>query len=104
MGAINGVLVAWGRVPSIIVTLGTLAIYRGILVDYSGAKTVTTDSLPDWLVDLPRLDLFSIGGLDIRAMVVLALVIVIVFQLGDQLPQLRPPLLRASAPTPTRRR
>ena len=38
MGAINGVLVAWGRVPSIIVTLGSLAIYRGILIDYSGAK------------------------------------------------------------------
>src|SRR4051794_13960175 len=31
MGALNGVLVAWGRVPPIIVTLGTLAIYRGIL-------------------------------------------------------------------------
>ena len=57
MGVINGVLVAWGRVPSIIVTLGTLAIYRGILVEFSGAKTVTTDSLPAWLVDLPRLNL-----------------------------------------------
>ena len=29
MGAVNGVLVAFGRVPAIIVTLGTLAIYRG---------------------------------------------------------------------------
>ena len=29
MGVVNGVIVAWGRVPSIIVTLGTLAIYRG---------------------------------------------------------------------------
>ena len=43
-----------GGCPSIIVTLGTLAIYRGMLVDLSGAKTVTTDSLPAWLVDLPR--------------------------------------------------
>ena len=82
MGAVNGVLVAWGRVPSIIVTLGTLAIYRGILVDYSGAKTVTTDSLPDWLIDLPRLDLVTIGGLEIRVMVAVALAVVIVFQLA----------------------
>ena len=66
MGAVNGVIVAWGRVPSIIVTLGTLAIYRGMLIEYSGAKTVTTDSLPTWLVDLPRLNLFVIGGLEIR--------------------------------------
>ena len=62
--------------PSIIVTLGTLAIYRGLLIDYSGAKTVTTDSLPAWIVELPRLTLFTVGGLEIRAMVALALVIV----------------------------
>lgn len=82
MGAINGVVVAWGRVPSIIVTLGTLAIFRGLLVDYSGAKTVTTDSLPSWLIGLPRLDLFTIGGLEVRALVLLAMAIVIVFQLA----------------------
>ena len=82
MGAINGVLVAWGRVPSIIVTLGTLAIFRGLLVDYSGARTVTTDSLPPWLVDLPRLDLFTVAGLHVKAMVALALAIVIVFQIA----------------------
>jgi rhamnose transport system permease protein len=82
MGAINGVLVAWGRVPSIIVTLGSLAIFRGILIDYSGAKTVTTDSLPAWLVDLPRLNFISIGNLDIRAMFALAVAIVVLFQIG----------------------
>jgi len=82
MGAINGVIVAWGRVPSIIVTLGTLAIYRGVLIDYSGAKTVTTGSLPPWLVELPQIPFFTINGLEIRAIVVIALAVVIVFQLG----------------------
>ena len=82
MGAINGVLVAFGRVPPIIVTLGSLAIFRGILIDYSGAKTVTTDSLPSWLIDLPRLTFVTIGNLDIRAMFALAVAIVVLFQLG----------------------
>ncbi|HET7718033.1 MAG TPA: ABC transporter permease [Bauldia sp.] len=82
MGVVNGLVVAFGRVPSIIVTLGTLAIYRGILIEFSGAKTVTTDSLPMWVVDLPRLTLFTVGGLEIRAIVALAVVIVIVFQFG----------------------
>jgi len=82
MGAVNGVLVAWGRVPSIIVTLGSLAIYRGILIDYSGAKTVTTGSLPAWLIDLPRLTVFSIGNLDIRALFALAVVVVVLFQIA----------------------
>jgi rhamnose transport system permease protein len=82
MGAVNGVLIAYGRIPAIIVTLGTLAIYRGMLVEYSGAKTVTTANLPDWLVDLQRVNLLAVGDLDIRLMVALALVIVVIFQLA----------------------
>jgi rhamnose transport system permease protein len=81
MGGVNGFLVAYGRIPAIIVTLGTLAIYRGMLVEYSGAKTVTTANLPEWLVSLQRVNLFTIGDLEIRLMVVVAVVIVIVFQL-----------------------
>jgi rhamnose transport system permease protein len=81
LGLINGVLVAYGGIPAIITTLGTLAIYRSVLVEFSGAKTVTTDSLPTWIVDLPRTSLFSIGDFDLRPMVVLAIAIVIVFQL-----------------------
>jgi rhamnose transport system permease protein len=82
LGAVNGVLVAWGSVPAVVVTLGTLAIYRGVLVDLSGAKTVTTDSLPQWLVDLPLLNVAPIGGIDIRAPFVFALLIVVVFHIG----------------------
>ncbi len=82
LGAINGVLVAYGRVPAIVATLGTLALYRVALVELSGAKTVTTDALPAWLLEVPARSLVSIGALDIRPLVVLALVIVVVFQLG----------------------
>jgi rhamnose transport system permease protein len=72
-GAINGVLVAWGRVPSIIVTLGTMALYRTFLVEWSDAKTITTASLPQWLVDLPQATAFALGPLEIRVTVLLAL-------------------------------
>lgn len=82
MGAINGVLVAWARVPAIIVTIGTLAIFRGVLVDLSGARTVTTDSLPGWLINLPRVNILAIGGVTIGALFMIALGIVILFQLG----------------------
>lgn len=81
LGGINGVIVAYGRVPAIIVTLGTLAIYRTILVEFSDAQTVITSSLPEWLIDLPRQNLFSIGELDIRLMVIVALLVVVIFQL-----------------------
>jgi rhamnose transport system permease protein len=72
-GAINGVLTAYGRVPSIIVTLGTLALFRTFLVEYSDARTITTDSLPKWLVDFPSHTAFAIGNFEVRTMVVLSL-------------------------------
>jgi rhamnose transport system permease protein len=71
-GAINGLLVAYGRVPSIIVTLGTLALYRTFLVEYSDARTITTDGMPQWLVDFPSQTAFSIGGFELRMIVLLA--------------------------------
>jgi rhamnose transport system permease protein len=81
LGAINGVLVAYGRVPAIITTLGTLAIYRTVLVEYSGAKTVTTATLPDWLVNMPQMTLFTLGELDFRLLTVMALIVVLIFQI-----------------------
>ncbi len=73
-GAMNGLLVAYGRVPSIIVTLGTLALYRTFLVEYSGARTITTASLPQWLVEFPSRTLFSAGAFEIRSTVAMAIV------------------------------
>ena len=78
-GSINGLLVSYGRVPSIIATLGTLALFRTFLVEYSDARTITTASLPKWLVDLPQQTLFSIGPIDFRTIVVMALVAAAVF-------------------------
>lgn len=82
LGVINGVLVAWGRVPSIIVTLGTLALYRTFLVQYSDARTITTASLPQWLVDLPQVNAFTLLGLEVRVTVVLALAAALVMGLA----------------------
>jgi len=81
LGAINGIIVAYGRVPAIITTLGTLAIYRTILVQISGANSVVTNELPQWLIDVPRINVWSFGDLDIRFLFMLAIVVVIVFQL-----------------------
>jgi rhamnose transport system permease protein len=69
-------------VPAIVTTLGTLALYRVALVELSGAKTVTTDALPAWLLDLPRATLVSFGAIDVRPLVVLAVLVAIAFQLG----------------------
>jgi rhamnose transport system permease protein len=80
MGAFNGLLVTYGGVPSIIVTLGTLALYRTLLVEYSEAQTVLTAKLPPWLVDLPQTNIISFGNIDFRLMVGVMLAVVLLFQ------------------------
>jgi rhamnose transport system permease protein len=81
MGAINGVLIAYGRVPSIITTIATLAIYRSFLVEYSHAVPITTNNLPDWIVNLPPLSLFSVGEVEFRLIFAIMVLVVVVFQL-----------------------
>ena len=44
-GAVNGLLVAYARVPAIIVTLGTMAIFRSLLVEFAeGSRRWTSSS------------------------------------------------------------
>ena len=81
MGTINGLLVAYGRVPSIITTIGTLAIYRAFLVEYSHAIPITTNNLPKWLVDLAGVSLLSIGKVEIRVLFAIMIAVVVIFQL-----------------------
>lgn len=75
-GVVNGLLVAYARVPSIIVTLATMAIFRSLLVEYSDAKSITSDALPQWLVDFPNTPVFEIAGVEFRAAFVTAVLIV----------------------------
>ncbi len=81
LGLINGLIIAYGRVPAIITTLGTLAIYRSLLVQFSGAQTIITNALPEWLVNLPQTNAFTIGELEIKLIVLIAIIIVVIFQL-----------------------
>ena len=81
LGAFNGVIVAYCGVPAIIVTLGTLALYRTLLVEYSDAQTILTVNLPQWLLDFPRLNALSYGRLNLRVVVVVMIAVAIVFQL-----------------------
>jgi rhamnose transport system permease protein len=84
LGALNGVLVAYGRVPAIIVTLGTLAIYRSWLVSHAEAETITADALPDWVVELPGRTAVGVGDLDLRVVFLVAVIIVAVLQVAMQ--------------------
>lgn len=80
LGVVNGGLVAYGRVPAIIVTLGTLALFRTLVSLYSGGANVTADALPDWVTDLNSATLMSGAGFDLRTTFVVAVAVILVLQ------------------------
>ncbi len=60
MGSINGLITVYTRIPSFIVTLGTLSIYRGVVWLYSGGLMVqTTEKLATYEFFNGRLDIIN---------------------------------------------
>jgi rhamnose transport system permease protein len=74
-GAVNGYLVAYLKLPAIIVTLATLAIFRSVLVESSDGTSITTASLPSWLIEFARQNAFVVGDFRVRWIVVIALLV-----------------------------
>ncbi len=71
LGIINGLLVAYGKVSSLIATLATMSLYRGFTYIYAHGQEVTSNKLPRWMLN--SVDL-RIGG--IPALVILCILIV----------------------------
>ena len=73
-GALNGLVVTLGRVPAIVVTLGTLSLYRGIDSLVAGGRQVSADQVPQAWLDLTGARLFGIPGVVIIALGVLLII------------------------------
>jgi rhamnose transport system permease protein len=54
LGSFNGLLVAVGRIPPIITSLGTLSIYRGFVIVLSGGQSVNAYQMTGGFQNLPR--------------------------------------------------
>lgn len=73
-GAFNGFLVAYVKLPSLAVTIGTLALYRGVAVGLLGT-TALTDFDPRW-TDLAT---SSIGESRIPAIMIPVMILIVTF-------------------------
>ena len=54
VGVANGLMVAIGRVPSLVVTLATLYIVRGLDILIVGGNEVVAQTLPNAFIEIPR--------------------------------------------------
>lgn len=73
LGSVNGILVARLRVPSIMVTLGTLYVFRGLDSVLTGSNQITSTFLPPGYTDIPLWNVAGIPGIFIYA----ALIVVV---------------------------
>ncbi|MGW4928365.1 ABC transporter permease [Agromyces sp. NPDC004153] len=72
LGLVNGALVAFAKVPSLVITLGTLYAYRGINVLWTGGDRINASDLPRDFLALGTGQILFIPILTIIALVVLA--------------------------------
>ncbi|MFC6445704.1 ABC transporter permease [Shinella zoogloeoides] len=78
LGAINGFLVWLLQIPPIVVTLGTLTIYRGMAFVLSGGGWVNAHQMTPDFLNLPR---FPVLGLPILSWLAIAIVLMMWFVL-----------------------
>ncbi len=78
LGAINGFLVWLLQIPPIVVTLGTLTIYRGMAFVLSGGSWVNAHQMTPDFLGLPRI---SVLGMPILSWAAIAIVFLIWFVL-----------------------
>jgi rhamnose transport system permease protein len=74
LGLVNGVLVAYGKVPALVITLGTLYIYRGVMLTWAGSDRINAGDLPSDFLSLGNKSVLTIPWLTIIAIAVLATV------------------------------
>jgi rhamnose transport system permease protein len=70
LGLVNGLLVGFGRVPALVITLGTLYVYRGAVLSWAGSDRINASDLPSSFSDLGTRTVLSIPVLFIVALLV----------------------------------
>ncbi|WP_431074348.1 ABC transporter permease [Microbacterium phyllosphaerae] len=73
LGLVNGALVAFAKVPAMVITLGTLYAYRGINVLWTGSDRINASDMPKDFLALGTQQILFIPVLSIIAVIVLAM-------------------------------
>lgn len=72
-GLANALLVRFGGVPALVVTLGTMYIFRGIAYLWAGGEQITADEMPSNFLTLGTATLFGVPVLVVVAVVAVVL-------------------------------
>ena len=73
-GLLNGFVVTIGQMPSIVVTLGSLTVLRGLTSLWAGGKQISADRVPQAWLDLTGATVFGVPAVVIIAVLTLLVV------------------------------
>jgi rhamnose transport system permease protein len=71
MGALNGIMVIWLQLPSIIVTIGTLTLFRGLAQVIAGDRSIR---VPDWYIGINNV---FVAGIPVPVIIFIVLAIIL---------------------------
>ncbi len=74
LGLVNGVLVSFGKVPALVITLGTLYIFRGVVLTWAGSNRINASDMPSGFLALGTKSVLTLPVLTLLAVLVLAVV------------------------------
>jgi rhamnose transport system permease protein len=74
LGAVNGGLVSLVKVPALVVTLGTLYVFRGIDYAWAGGRQINAEDMPRSFLDFGTA---RVAGVPILALIALAVVLIV---------------------------
>ncbi len=81
LGAVNGALVSWGRLPAIVVTIGTLSAFRGLTFLLSRGNQVDSTMLPSSFTNLVQQGI-HIGSVTLNEPLLLVFLFAFVASIG----------------------
>jgi ABC-type sugar transport system ATPase subunit/ribose/xylose/arabinose/galactoside ABC-type transport system permease subunit len=73
-GFLNGLIVTYGRVPAIVVTLGTMSIFRGLNSLWAGGTQVSADQVSQAWLDMTSANVFGVPAVLLIAVATLSVV------------------------------
>ncbi|RYP88325.1 ABC transporter permease [Nocardioides guangzhouensis] len=74
LGLVNGLLVGLAKVPALVITLGTLYIYRGLVLSWAGSDRINASDMPEGFLSLGTKSVLGFPVLFLIAAVVVGVV------------------------------
>ena len=82
-GLLNGLVVTVGGVPSIVVTLGSLAVFRGLVSLWAGGRQISADQVPQAWLDMTGARVLGVPAIVIIAIAALVAIATILHRLAS---------------------